>query len=129
MTSYYTILHVSLFLVSGLKVDVGSATDSQEADALGHENDYIMIYSNSWGPSDLGFIVDGPDVYTKTTFSNAVTSVSFYYVLLTILLSIPLCMYILLPIVTETRKMLSIHFVLVCRIAAFSILKLYMFSV
>ena len=63
-----------------MKIDVGSSTDSQEASALGHKNDYIMIYSNSWGPNDFGFIVDGPDIYTKTTFSNAVTSVSFYYV-------------------------------------------------
>ena len=64
-------------IVTGLKFDVGSATDSQEADALGHENDYIMIYSNSWGPSDFGFYVDGPGSYTTTTFKNAVTSVRF----------------------------------------------------
>ena len=59
-----------------MKFDVGSATDSQEASALGYKNDYIMIYSNSWGPSDFGFIVDGPENYVKTTFNNAVTSVS-----------------------------------------------------
>ena len=65
-----------LFLAAGLKFDVSSATDSREADALGYKNDYIMIYSNSWGPYELGFIVDGPKSYVKTTFSNAVTSVS-----------------------------------------------------
>ena len=59
-----------------MKFSVGSATDSREADALGYKNDYILIYSNSWGPSDFGFIVDGPESYVKTTFSNAVTYVS-----------------------------------------------------
>ena len=62
-----------------MKLDLSSATDSLEADALGHENDYIMIYSNSWGPSDFGFRVDGPESYVKTTFSNAVTSVCFRF--------------------------------------------------
>ena len=59
-----------------MKFDIGSATDSQEASALGYKNDYIMIYSNSWGPSDFGFKIDGPESFVKTTFSNAVTSVS-----------------------------------------------------
>ena len=65
-----------IFLVTGLKVNFSSATDAQEADALGHENHYIEIYSNSWGTSDLGFTVGGPDIYVKTTFKNAVISVS-----------------------------------------------------
>ena len=60
-----------------MKLDLSSATDSQEASALGYKNDYIMTYSNSWGPSDLGFIVDGPESFVKTTFKNAVASVSF----------------------------------------------------
>ena len=59
-----------------MKVDLGSATDLQEANALGHENDYIKIYSNSWGPTDFGFIVDGPKYYTKSTLSTGVTTVS-----------------------------------------------------
>ena len=60
-----------------MKLDLSSATDSQEAGALGYETDYIMIYSNSWGPSDFGFTVDGPESYVKNTFKNAVASVSF----------------------------------------------------
>ena len=68
-----------VFLVSGLKFDLSSSTDSQEASALGYKNDYIMIYSNSWGPSDFGFIVDGPDSYTTTSFKNAVALVRFNY--------------------------------------------------
>ena len=63
-----------------MKFDVASATDSQEASALGYKNDYIMIYSNSWGPSDFGFYIDGPESYVKTTFNNAVTSVGLLYI-------------------------------------------------
>ena len=67
----------SVFIFVGLKFDVGSATDSQEASALGYKNNYIMIYNNSWRPSDLGFFIDGPGSHTTTTLKNAVTSVRF----------------------------------------------------
>ena len=74
------IVFLFVFLVLGLKLDLSSATDSQEAGALGYKNDYIMIYSNSWGPSDFGFAVDGPKSYVKSTFKNAVASVSSNYI-------------------------------------------------
>ena len=35
-------------------------TDASEARALGFRTDVIDIYSNSWGPYDDGFVVDGP---------------------------------------------------------------------
>ena len=55
----------------GLKFDLSSYTpDSEEASALGYLSDRIMIYSNSWGPGDYGFIVDGPGLLTKAIFSN-----------------------------------------------------------
>ena len=66
-----------------MKIDVGSSTDSQEAAVLGHKNDYIMIYSNSWGPSDFGFIVEGPDVYTKTTLVS-ITFVNYLIIYTTV---------------------------------------------
>ena len=53
-----------------------SLTDSQEASALGHQHNYIDIYSNSWGPSDLGFIVDGPGTLVSSTFSTGTKFVS-----------------------------------------------------
>lgn len=34
-------------------------TDSEEASALGHKDESIMIYSNSWGPIDDGSTVAG----------------------------------------------------------------------
>ena len=61
-----------------MKIGLGSnTTDSHEASALGYENDYIMIYSNSWGPSDAGFVVDGPGNYTAITLRNGTTLVSY----------------------------------------------------
>lgn len=37
------------------------ASDADEARALSHAPDHIDIYSNSWGPSDWGNVVDGPE--------------------------------------------------------------------
>ena len=62
---------------TGLKIDLSSSTaDSEEASALGHLSDAIMVYSNSWGPSDYGFSVDGPGVLTELTFSTGAQNVS-----------------------------------------------------
>lgn len=49
---------VLLFSCTGLRIGLGvpqGTTDAQEADALGHMDQDIMISSNSWGPSDDGF--------------------------------------------------------------------------
>ena len=65
--------------ILGLKIGLGidaSLTDSQEATALGHQHNYISIYSNSWGPGDLGFIVNGPGPLVSSTFSTGATNVS-----------------------------------------------------
>ena len=61
---------------TGLKFDGSQSSDVTEADALGHYNDYIDVYSNSWGPSDLGFIVAGPGHLTATALQNGVTEVT-----------------------------------------------------
>ena len=62
-------------LTSALKFDVGVATDAEEASALGYQDNYIDVYSNSWGPSDFGFIVDGPDTLVQSTLRTGVTEV------------------------------------------------------
>ena len=41
------------------------ATDAETASALSHSRSNIDIYSNSWGPSDLGFVVGGPSYLSK----------------------------------------------------------------
>ena len=49
-----------MYCVLGIKLNLSSHSDLVEARAFGHRNNYIDIYSNSWGPLDLGFIVSGP---------------------------------------------------------------------
>ena len=53
-------------------------TDIQEATALNYKYDDIDIYSNSWGPSDSGFYVDGPQLLTRMAFEKGVRHVSDY---------------------------------------------------
>lgn len=60
----------------GLKFDMSDSSDSVEASPLGYKNDLIQVYSNSWGPSDSGFLVDGPGPLLKQTFETAVRTVS-----------------------------------------------------
>ncbi len=38
----------------------GPITDSLEADAILFNNNYIQIYSSSWGPTDDGKTMEGP---------------------------------------------------------------------
>ena len=69
-------MKINLSSHKGLKFDLSSDTvDSEEASALGYLSDRIIIYSNSWGPSDYGFFVDGPESLTKTVFSNGAHTV------------------------------------------------------
>ena len=56
-------------------MDFSYSSDSTEADAVGHKDSYIHIYSNSWGPSDYGFTVEGPGALLRETFSNGVKEV------------------------------------------------------
>lgn len=46
------------------------ATDDVEAIALSFNRDYIDIYSNSWGPGDMGFEVDGPGNLTQSVLEE-----------------------------------------------------------
>ena len=50
-------------------------TDLQEAAALSHGNDIIEIYSNSWGPSDSGQLVDGPGSLVQLVFKTGARDV------------------------------------------------------
>lgn len=46
--------------IGGIRILDGVVTDSIEAEALLFRNDYIDIYSASWGPSDDGATMEGP---------------------------------------------------------------------
>lgn len=60
----------------GIRINLNSSSDVIESSALGHQNHYIDIYSNSWGPSDSGYTVDGPGEFLTNTLENGVTRVS-----------------------------------------------------
>lgn len=65
------------FLYTALKINlVSGSTDSIEASALGYQQSFIQVYSNSWGPSDFGFEVAGPKELVNSTFAMAVSDVS-----------------------------------------------------
>ncbi|CBY30797.1 unnamed protein product [Oikopleura dioica] len=47
---------------SGIRMLDGTIRDETEASALTYRQDVIDIYSNSWGPDDTGYMLDGPRV-------------------------------------------------------------------
>ena len=61
--------------LGALKFNVSRVSDITKSLGLGHMNNYIKVYSNSWGPSDLGFRVGGPGRLTKQTLFNGATRV------------------------------------------------------
>ena len=63
-------------LIPGILLIGRGQDDIAEARALSHGNDIIDIYSNSWGPLDEGFIVQGPGRLAKRTFKEGVQEVS-----------------------------------------------------
>ena len=59
----------------GLKQDNSQSSDLTEADALGFKEGSVHVYSNSWGPLDWGFYVDGPGPLVERTFETATREV------------------------------------------------------
>ena len=49
--------------------------DMSEGGALSHNNDIIDIYSNSWGPIDLGYLVNGPELLASMALEMGVKEV------------------------------------------------------
>ncbi|MDP7328354.1 MAG: S8 family serine peptidase [Candidatus Thalassarchaeaceae archaeon] len=58
----------------GLELISCNSGDSKQADALGHENQIIDIYSNSWGPSDDGSTLEAPGPLTIAAFEDDVAN-------------------------------------------------------
>lgn len=46
-------------------------TDINDAKALSYKNNVIDIYSNSWGPPDGGYFVDGPGPLAKLALETS----------------------------------------------------------
>ena len=60
-----------MITIAGILLLGEGQIDITEATALSHEDDVIAIYSNSWGPFDSGYIVDGPNTLAKKTLKEA----------------------------------------------------------
>lgn len=58
--------------LGAIRLDLSSSSDILESSALGHRNNYIQIYSNSWGPNDNGYTVDGPGQLLEQTLENGI---------------------------------------------------------
>ena len=61
--------------LGGIKFNISRASDLIESSGLGYMNSYIQVYSNSWGPNDFGFMVQGPGTLTKRALYNGATMV------------------------------------------------------
>ncbi len=55
----------------------GAVTDLLESEALNYHNDYVDIYSASWGPSDNGKTTEGPGKYANEALRKGVQQVLF----------------------------------------------------
>ncbi len=64
-----------VFTYPGIKFDLSGGSDATEARMLSHESGYTQVYSNSWGPGDIGFIVEGPGVLARRTLETAIAQV------------------------------------------------------
>ncbi len=47
-----------------------------EADALSWQNGVVHIYSNSWGPADDGYTVNGPGTLLERVLESSTREVS-----------------------------------------------------
>jgi len=53
----------------------GIVTDLLEAEAVTYNNQYVDIYSASWGPTDDGKTIEGPHRYCEHALREGVTKV------------------------------------------------------
>ena len=64
-----------LALFEGIRVNLDYLMDITEAQALSYQDNYVQIYSNSWGPPDNGFLVQGPGYYSERILKEGVSQV------------------------------------------------------
>jgi subtilisin-like proprotein convertase family protein len=58
--------------IAAIRLIGASTTDQQEANGLTYKPQEIAVYSNSWGPSDTGTILEAPGPLTRAALANAV---------------------------------------------------------
>lgn len=55
-----------------------NSNDVSESKALVHEIESVDIYSNSWGPGDIGVQVEGPGPLTSEAIKYGIEKVCVY---------------------------------------------------
>ncbi|KAM3174560.1 hypothetical protein ACTXT7_010275 [Hymenolepis weldensis] len=58
----------------GIRMLDGTITDRVEAESLNFNQNYIDIYSGSWGPDDTGRIYEGPGRLASEAFHKGATT-------------------------------------------------------
>ncbi|OTF83902.1 proprotein convertase subtilisin/kexin-like protein [Euroglyphus maynei] len=59
--------------IGGIRCLDGDVSDIVEANSLAFRNEYIDIYSASWGPSDDGMTLDGPKMLAQMALERGIT--------------------------------------------------------
>jgi subtilisin family serine protease len=59
--------------LGGYQLDFANKLPSHEIDAFSFEDQIIQVSSNSWGPSDNGYTVDGPTVMSTNALETGAT--------------------------------------------------------
>ncbi|CAH8465038.1 unnamed protein product [Heterobilharzia americana] len=60
--------------IGGIRMLDGYITDRVEAETLHFRQDYIDIYSGSWGPEDSGKLYEGPGILAQSAFQQGVVT-------------------------------------------------------
>ncbi len=60
--------------LAAIRIDLNTIPDSQVADALAYKNDVIQIKSNSYGPPDYGYTLEGIGPLTEAALLDGATN-------------------------------------------------------
>ena len=63
-------------MFKGIRILDNELTDALKAKGLGYRQDYVDIYSNSWGPGDTGSEVAEAGVMTEEVLRQGASKVS-----------------------------------------------------
>lgn len=74
----------------------GYITDRVEAETLHFRQDYIDIYSGSWGPEDSGKLYEGPGILAQSAFQQGVVTVSLFGLVIINIVFLFIILYIFL---------------------------------
>lgn len=62
---------------TALKFNLSAVNDAEKARMWSHMGNYIDVYSNSFGPPDSGYVVDGPNYVLNLSMATAMQQVIY----------------------------------------------------